>query len=204
MPSRYPAHTRARQHGDMNNTAELLRLINNLVRLGTIAEVDHDAARVRVQIGELLTAWLPWLEARAGTTRTWSPPTVGEQVVVLSPGGDLAAAVVLTGLYQDAHPAPSDDENLIGRWYPDGTRIEYDHDAHRLLIHCVGDIHLEVEGNLTATVGGDMKATVAGVATVDAESIHHNGGSAVVTTAHICHLTGNPHGDGSSTVTAGK
>ncbi|MEQ4541139.1 MAG: phage baseplate assembly protein V [Billgrantia sp.] len=172
----------------MNNVAELLRLINNLIRLGTIAEVDHATARVRVKAGELLTAWLPWLEARAGTTRTWSPPTVGEQVVLLSPGGDLAAAVVLTGIYQEAHPAPNSSPNVIGRWLPDGTRIEYDHEAKTLTIDCVGAVHVKAAGKVT----------------VDAESIHHNGGSAVVTTAHICHLTGLPHGDGSSTVTAGE
>lgn len=188
----------------MTNITELLRLIHNLIRPGTIAEVDHDAARVRVQAGDLLTDWLPWIEGRAGTTRDWDPPTRGEQVIVFSPGGDPAAGVVLTGIYRQTHPAPSSDPSVIGRWYPDGTRIEYDHEKHRLLIQCVGDIHLEVEGDLTASVGGDMKADVAGVATVDAEAIHHNQGSPVVTTAHICHFTGNPHGDGSTTVTAGK
>lgn len=196
----------------MNNAAELLRLIENLIRLGQIDQVDHgnpaadppQPPRVRVKSGELLTAWVPWLTSRAGTTREWNPPTVGEQCVLFSPGGDTANAFAAPGLYQNAHPAPSNDPALIGRWYPDGTRIEYDHQANRLLIHCVGDIHLEVAGNLTAHVGGDMKATVAGVATVDAESIHHNGGSSVVTTAHVCHFTGNPHGDGSSTVTAGE
>lgn len=188
----------------MTNTAELLRLIHNLVRLGTIKEVDHAAARVRVQSGGMLTDWLPWIEGRAGTTRDWNPPTVGEQVVVFSPGGDPASGVVMTGLYRQAHPAPSGDPNVIGRWYPDGTRVEYDHERHRLLIQCVGDVHLEVEGNLTATVGGDMNASVSGTATVDARSIHHNQGTGVVTTQHICHFTGNPHGDGSSTVTAGK
>lgn len=172
----------------MNNVAELLRLIHNLIRLGTIAEVDHATARCRVQIGELTTARLPWLELRAGETRTWNPPTLGEQVLVLSPGGDLSAGVVLSGLYRQAHPAPSADENLIGTWHPDGTRVEYDHQASTLTIDCVGDVIIKA----------------AGVVTVDAESIHHNGGNPIVTTGHICHFTGNPHGDGSSTVTAGK
>ena len=177
----------------MNNAAELLRLIENLIRLGTIAEVDHEAARVRVKSGELLSAWVPWVNGRAGTTRDWNPPTKGEQCVLFSPGGDTANAFATPGLFQQAHPAPSNNPALIGRWYPDGTRVEYDHENR-----------LEVKGSLTANVGGDMKATVKGVASVDAKSIHHNGGSSVVTTAHICHFTGNPHGDGSSTVTAGK
>lgn len=188
----------------MNNAAELLRLIENLIRLGTVAEVDHARARIRVKSRDLLTGWLPWADGRAGETREWNPPTVGEQVLMFSPGGDTANGVALTGLFQSAHPAPSADPGIIGRWYPDGTRVEYDHENHRLLIKCVGDIHLEVDGDLTASVGGDMKANVDGVATVDAKSIHHNGGNPVVTTGHICHFTGNPHGNGSSTVTAGK
>jgi hypothetical protein len=40
--------------------------------------------------------------------------------------------------------------------------------------------------------------------TQDADTIKLNGGAAVVTCGHICHFTGNPHGDGSSTVTAGE
>lgn len=170
------------------DTVELQRLVNNLIRLGTVAQVDHARARVRVQSGELLTGWLLWLEDRAGTTRSWNPPTVGEQVVVLCPGGDPATGVVLGALYRNAHPAPSGEANVIGRWYPDGTHIEYDHESHRLLIDCKGPI--------------EVKAT--GTVTVDAPLIKHNQGTGVVTQQHICHFTGNPHGDGSSTVTAEK
>ncbi|ERS88738.1 phage baseplate assembly protein V [Halomonas sp. PBN3] len=117
----------------LHSAAELLRLIHNLIRLGTVAEVDHASARCRVQIGELTTAWLPWLEERAGTTRTWNPPTVGEQVVVFAPGGDMASAVVLAGLYRATHPAPSDSPDVWREVMPDGAVIEYDHAAHRLL-----------------------------------------------------------------------
>lgn len=116
----------------MNNAAELLRLIQNLIRLGTIAEVDHDAARVRVKSGDLLTGWLPWADARAGTTRTWSPPTIGEQVLVFAPGGDTENSVALTALYQTAHPAPSSSADVFHAAMPDGAVFEYDHATHRM------------------------------------------------------------------------
>ncbi|MGP5308101.1 phage baseplate assembly protein V [Vreelandella alkaliphila] len=170
------------------NIPELLRLLHNLIRLGTIAEVDHTAARVRVNTGELLTDWLPWVEGRAGTTRDWNPPTQGEQVMIFSPGGDPAAGVVLTGIYSNAHPTPATNPNVIGRWLPDGTHIEYDHANNRLFIDCVGPINVKASGTVT----------------VDAPLIKHNQGTGVVTQQHICHFTGNPHGDGSSTVKAGK
>ena len=117
----------------LHSAAELLRLIHNLVRLGTIAQVDHAQARVRVTLGEITTGWLPWIESRAGTTRTWCPPTVGEQCAVLAPGGDTVSAVVVTGLYRAAHPAPSDSADKFHATMPDGAVIEYDHAAHRLL-----------------------------------------------------------------------
>lgn len=128
---RTPSSSRARgilpaMHPD---TAHLdtLRRLDNLVRLGTIAAVDHDAARCRVQTGGNLTGWLPWLAQRAGTTRTWCPPTVGEQVIILSPSGEPAGGIVLTGLYSEQLAAPSTDiaEHIVE--YPDGARIAYDH-----------------------------------------------------------------------------
>lgn len=58
--------------------AELNRRMANLFRPGWVAAVDHQRARVRVQSGELLTAWLPWLTQRAGDDRDWWPLEVGE------------------------------------------------------------------------------------------------------------------------------
>lgn len=139
----------------MNNDAELLRLIENLIRLGTIAEVDHERARVRVKSRDLLTGWLPWADGRAGETRDWNPPTVGEQVLMFSPGGDTANGVAVTGLFQTAHPAPSADPAIVGRWYPDGAIIEYDHVNHRL----------------SATLPGSADITAPGGATINADTV---------------------------------
>jgi hypothetical protein len=50
----------------------------------------------------------------------------------------------------------------------------------------------------------NVKVTAATECTVNAPKIALNGGSPIVTTAHICHFTGTPHGDGSSTCKAGK
>ncbi|QFT84492.1 Phage-related baseplate assembly protein [Halomonas sp. THAF12] len=164
-----------KQH-PLQSAAELLRLIHNLIRLGTIAAVDHDAARVRVKSGELLTAWRPWIECRAGTTRDWNPPTVGEQAVLFSPGGDPAGAVVLVGLFSDAHPAPADLPELCRRLFPDGGLFEYDHEASVLRIKLPGRIEVEAPGG-TSWKGdidhqGDMAR--AGSYAQDGGSLTHN------------------------------
>lgn len=155
----------------MNNAAELLRLIHNLIRLGTIAQVDHDAARVRIESGGLLTAWLPWITLRAGTTRDWDPPTRGEQVIVLSPGGDPATGTVLTGIFSDAHPAPANAEALWRRVFPDGAELEYDHEAHHLRATLPGSASIEAQADVTVTTAAALTATAAGGATVNADTV---------------------------------
>lgn len=130
--------------------AHLSRLVENLIRVGTVAAVDHAAARCRVASGELLTEWLPWLEHRAGATLTWDPPTIGEQVIILSPSGEPAGGIVLTGIFCTAHPAPSASasEHVID--YPDGARISYDHVSGELI----------ASGVQTATIQAAVSVTL--------------------------------------------
>ncbi|AUG04862.1 phage baseplate assembly protein V [Pseudomonas sp. 09C 129] len=116
----------------MNQIAELARLLENLIRLGTIEEVQMRPPRVLVKSGNITTTWLPWTTLRAGEDREWDPPTKGEQVVILSPSGILAQGLVITGLFSDLIPANGDREGLHRRTYRDGAVIEYDSIDHRL------------------------------------------------------------------------
>lgn len=116
----------------MNPIAELRRRLDNMLRLGTIAEVDHAGARCRVQSGSITSAWLPWFSLRAGTTKRWSLPSVGEQCIVFSPCGELAQGIALLGIYSTVNPAPGSAANLDRTTYPDGTVIEYDSIAKHL------------------------------------------------------------------------
>ena len=116
----------------MNDLAALTRLLENLIRFGVIAAVQMVPPRVKVKTGELTTAWLPWLALRAGSDREWDPPTLDEQVILLSPSGQLANGVVITGLPSDHIPANGDRAGLHRRTYADGAVIEYDSVAHHL------------------------------------------------------------------------
>lgn len=87
--------------------SEISRLLRNLIRTGVVSEVDTDGALCRVQTGELQTGWINWLARRAGRSRDWWAPSVGEQVLLLAVGGELDTAFVLTGIYCDEFPAPS-------------------------------------------------------------------------------------------------
>lgn len=117
---------------------DLARRISNLVRIGTIAEVDYNAAKVKVNYGQdanggdLISGWLPWLTQRAGNDRDWHAPETGEQVMLISPNGELRLGVAFPALYQSAHPAPANAASVRRTIYADGAVIEYDRAAHRL------------------------------------------------------------------------
>ena len=63
---------------------ELARAIRNMIRTGIVVETDLEAGRCRVQTGGIYTDWLQWLTHRAGRSRTWWAPSVGEQVMILA------------------------------------------------------------------------------------------------------------------------
>lgn len=90
--------------------SELYRRINNMIRVGTIADVDYQAARACVKIGNITTGPLPWLTP---STKAWIPLQNGEQVLVLAPNGDMGFGIILPALYQNAKPAPSSDKDKI-------------------------------------------------------------------------------------------
>ncbi|MFK0032974.1 phage baseplate assembly protein V [Pseudomonas monteilii] len=156
------------------NIADLNRLLENLIRFGTIAEVQHKPPRVKVRSGGILTTWLPWMVWRAGADQVWDPPTLNEQVLLLSPSGQMANGVVITGLFSDAIPANGDRPGLHRRTYRDSAVIEYDSIAHHLSatlpdggttsltskggIHIVGPI--THEGDYTQTGNQHVTGTV--------------------------------------------
>lgn len=97
-----------------HDQAEVERRLLNMVRYGTITAVDAANGRARVSFGgETESAWLPFTGGRAGGARVWTPPSVGEQVLVLSPSGDTAAGVITGSIASDANPAPSADGGAV-------------------------------------------------------------------------------------------
>lgn len=146
---------------------ELNRRVANLLKLGQVKHVNYDGdiPLVRVQVGELLTTWLPLLSLRAGPDRHWWPVEINEQVLVLSPSGDTTQGVVLGSLHQQRFPAPTHEAHVHQAVYQDGAILEYDRQVHRLRIHLpkgaktewisedgvmiTGDI--TVEGHITAS-----------------------------------------------------
>jgi len=111
--------------------SELVRTIPNLIRTGKIAEINANKVRVRLS-PTLLTTWLQWIALRAGDVIDWCPPSIGEQVIVFSPNGDLTQGKVLAGLFSAGSPAPQTSLNIHAIHYPDGAVVLYDFGKHSL------------------------------------------------------------------------
>lgn len=127
------------------------------VRLGVVAERDLGRARVRVRLDEqLLTDWLPWGAWAAGRLRVWSPPTIGEQCLVLSPSGDPESGVAMPAVFQQAgsFPTPSDNPDQTLLKWDDGGYFVYDLAQHVMMLHAPCGVW--IEGPLIAT--GDVIA----------------------------------------------
>ncbi len=152
----------------MLTSAEFSRRLESQIRSGTVSAVDHVQARCRVRTGGLETDWLPWLTLRAGNTRTWSPPDIGEQVVVLCPSGELAAGFVLPGLYSDAKPAPETYGNLHVVNFPDGARICYDFALGALTATGIKSALIDASDSITAKAGQSLLAEAGSSAVVKA------------------------------------
>ncbi len=122
---------------------EIMRLITNLIRTGIVSEVDQDKWQCRVKTGDLETNWINWLTFRAGKTRTWWQPSVGEQVVLLSLGGNLETAFALPAIYSDAFPPPDYSENGSTTVFNDGGWFQYEPDTGQLLIKNIKSVRIE-------------------------------------------------------------
>ncbi len=130
---------------------EILRLLRNLIRIGTVAEVDLDQALCRVATGDNTTGWLNWLTLRAGQSRSWWAPSEGEQVLILSLGGELDTAFVLSGVFSDDFPPPSASANGLYVAFPDGATLHYEPDSGELLADGIKTAVINAGDSVTVT-----------------------------------------------------
>ncbi len=113
---------------------DLQRQLANMIRVGVVSALDEANARVQLRVAGLTTDWLPWGTARAGATRTWSAPTIGEQVILFSPYGDMGQAIVGPSIYQDSKPAPAATKDRETTVYPDGSTVDYNSATNTLTV----------------------------------------------------------------------
>lgn len=145
------------------------RRLHGLVRIGTVTAVDPAAARARVILGgDAVSGWIPFTAIRAGGLNAWAPVTVGEQVVVVSPGGDTAQGVIVGSLPSGANGAPSGDGGEF-RFEIGGSSISMTGD--RVTMVSNGSVVEMTAGEVAIT--GDV--TITGALAVNGSGVTHNG-----------------------------
>ena len=131
--------------------AGLKRLLANIIRIGIVSDVDLANGLCRVKMGNLETDWLNWLTLRAGRVRFWSAPSVGEQVMVLSIGGELTTGFVLPAIFSDANSAPSQSADAMVITFPDGARFEYEPESSHLTVTGIATAVIEASESISVT-----------------------------------------------------
>ncbi|MBA4010078.1 MAG: phage baseplate assembly protein V [Erythrobacter sp.] len=148
----------------------------SLIRIGTVLSVDLAEARCVVRFGDpddpepAQTGPIRWLSPRAGLTRVWSPPSEGEQVLLVCPDGQIGAAVAIMGIVQDAFP-PLGSTTAEMIEFADGARITYDPEVHALLavLPAGGTVDVTADGGITLRGDVTIEGNLAVSQTVTAE-----------------------------------
>lgn len=138
-------------------TAEILRMIQNLIAIGTIVAVDHASARVKVSInGGKPSRWIPVPGVVTQNFRGTNHLRVGTQVMVGSPSGDPANGVILQIFYSNSLPTVSTDGAIDTVQWNDGTSVTYNTSNKRLELHSSGDLVVSADGAIGIQCDGDL------------------------------------------------
>lgn len=101
---------------------------DKLVRHGKVTDVDPAKQRLRMEIGlkdgaSLKSAWVPYAQVagpdgadgNSGEFKFHNPPTVGQQMTLLSPAGDFRQAIALPFTWYDkaVSPGTTTDEHVL-------------------------------------------------------------------------------------------
>ena len=140
---------------------DLGRRLANIIRIGTIFEIDFEEAKARVKIGDLETDFLPWVNSNSGANNSWNPQEMDEQVIILSPSGELNKGVILPSLYKNN--ASDELPNIQSVTYKDGSKVSFDQDTGSLTLDLQGGINLDIKGSAAIKVAGSAQIEAAKV-----------------------------------------
>jgi len=165
--------------------SSLERRVAGMVRHGTVSDVDISKGLARLSFGdgdagEFKGPWVPYAQT-AGALKVHTPPSVGQQMTMISPTGDLRQAIAVPMTWSDQNPSPGQSADPV---------LTY------------GDVKLTVtKSSVTIEVGGfSAKFTSAGLVTTgggvsnegkDIGATHTHGG---ITPGGGDTLTPNPGG----------
>jgi len=177
---------------------ELVRRINNVVRVGIIDAIDYEKKMCRLRYSNSETSpYCYWVVLQAGENMRYYAPSIGEQALFLGIGGNPDIGVILPGVQYSKYMMPDvkEAEGYISR---DNVHIK----------HKYGE-ELKIESDKTTITidlkNGDVQIQSEGKTTIKGDSIELDTGglkSGVVTQYCKCAFTGAMHIEGSKGVKA--
>lgn len=144
--------------------AEADRRIAGIAGIGVVTAALADGT-ARVDMGGLVTQPLSVGKLRAGAMQVWWMPSVGEQVLVVAPSGDLARGVIVCSIL--ASNAPSADTGTPTIDLRGGEMV-------------IRGARLQIEADLEVTGRMDITGTVASGENIVAAGGIAAGGTAAV------------------------
>ena len=145
----------------------LEQAISNVVRVFVIAELDEIKKKIRLEADELKTAWVDWPADNGRNFRKWKPLRVGQQMIVVSIGGDLSQALVVGEIYSDQLSAPAEDPEIDVVKYSNGDIFERNAVTGKIKITAAGGFELRGDVEITGKVVSTGDQLAGGVSTIN-------------------------------------
>lgn len=98
--------------------AELERRVEGAVRKGKVMEVDEAKGLARIEVGRdsdgtpQAGPWVRYSQV-AGALKIHTPPTVGQTMMQVAPGGEFEQAALFPLGFSDSNESPGRDENPV-------------------------------------------------------------------------------------------
>ena len=168
--------------------AALESLLANLVRVGVISSVSAGSETATVTFADrddVVSYDLPILVRNTSKNKDYWCPDVGEPVLCLFLPSGIEAGFILGGYYPEPVARPESNPDKRVTEYSDGTRVEYDRAAHKMLVDLGATKFEATRENLKLESNGTTLELNAGGLTVNGQTISLQGaGSSIVTGAN--------------------
>lgn len=136
--------------------AEMQRLLQNLIGIGTVADVDHETQKVRLKDGDMTTNWLDWPAEYGRNYVRWRPIHKGQQFIYVAESGDPSQAKIIGEIYTQAIQPPTTDPDVDITQYNNGAFIRHNIKTNELALHSVGDLILTAGQNVVIGAGENV------------------------------------------------
>ncbi len=135
----------------------------NMLKIGTITEVDYATNKAKACIHMdtergLTTPLVRWVTSSGGNATEYSAPKIGDTVVILAPGGDLAQALILPWVYKADQSTPGTGENpnpnpgaIYQKAFADGSLWQVDTETGAMVFQAAENGSTLLQGGQTNT-----------------------------------------------------